>query len=158
MIGVTTRLEVTQDVTTTYNWLVDAEAALKFIQGVKNYELLDGTWSHEGDRRLITLDTDATLIETIKTIKHSKHFGYELTEFSGMSRLGKIFLIRGASQCWFRESIDGGTCVTWRFSYEPRNLLISPFLWLFMKTAYRANMKTAMRKMKRFSEEHANNL
>ncbi len=153
MIGVTVKLDVMQDIDTVYGWVIDPSAAPKFLQGIKSYELLDRDWTQVGARRRITLDNGATLLETIKTISHSEHFGYELTEFSGMSRLVKIFIARGSSQCWFTDGKAGGTHIVWRFSYEPRNVLVIPFLWVFMNTAYRSYMRSAARRIKRFSEE-----
>ncbi len=81
MIGVTVKLDVTQDIDTVCGWVIHPSAALKFLHGIKSYELLDRDWSHVGARRRITPDNGATLLETIKAISHTEHFGYELTEF-----------------------------------------------------------------------------
>jgi hypothetical protein len=146
MIGVTLRKNIDRDVQAAYDLLVDPAAATKFLQGVKSYQLLGNGWSRIGDKRLITLDTGTTMLESIKKLEPPHHFSYEITDFNNTSRLINMLIRGGMSQCWFRVNKAGGTQVIWRFSYEPRNLLLAPGLWLFMHTAYRSFMKTAIKK------------
>jgi hypothetical protein len=147
MIGVTLRISVDRDAQAVYDTLVDPSAATKFLQAVKSYQLLGEGWSTVGDKRLITLYTGTTMIEKIKNFAPPHHFSYEITEINTSSSLINMLITRGISQCWFRANKSGGTQLTWRFSYQPRTLLIVPLLWVFMHTAYRSFMKTAMKKM-----------
>lgn len=157
MIGVTVELNVPQDIQTTYDWVVDVDAPIKFIHthgpvpGFKSYKLLDGDWKHEGARRRVTLDDDSTLTESIKTIKRPDYFDYELQDIKN-SLLAKVLLKRGYGQWWFKTT-NNGTHVKWRYAFEAKNPLLIPLLWLFMNLLYRGYMKAALRKMKRFSIE-----
>ena len=158
MIGTTIELEVPQDIATTYDWVVDVDAPIKFIHtygpvpGFKSYKLLDGDWKHEGARRRITLDDSSTATETIQTSQWPNYFDYELTDFKDAPLL-TILLKRGYGQWWFERTQDGGTHVKWRYSFEPQSPLVIPLLWLFTNIVYRRFMKAAVQEMERFSKD-----
>ncbi len=145
-----------QDAKTTYDWVVDVDAPMKFIlqtgpvPGFKSYKLLDGGWKHEGARRRATLSDGSTATETIKTIKRPEYFDYGLDDFKD-SPIAKYLLKRAYGQWWFTANPGGGTHVKWRYSFEPHSSLGVPFLWLFTKLVYRSYMNAAVKRMKHFS-------
>lgn len=156
MIGNTVEITVPQDIKTTYDWVVDVDAPIKFIHktgpipGFKSYTLLDGDWKHEGARRDVILEDGSGLTESIKTIKRPTYFDYTLANIQSPA-LSKL-LARGFGQWWFTEIDGGGTHVKWHYAFEPTSPLLAPLVWLFMKTAYRNFMKAAMREMDYFSK------
>ncbi len=140
MVSATIKQNVGLDAASAFELIADPDAAVKFLDGVKSYELLDSNWNSVGARRRITLNNGTTILETIKVFKPFEHFTYELTDFNERF---KLFLVRGTSQCWFVQTKTGTTQVTWRFTYQPRNLLLVPVLWIFMKLPYRRYMRAA---------------
>ncbi len=156
LIGTTHKLDVPQDIQTTYNWVVHPDTPIALVNrwgplaGFDAYEMVEGDWTHPGSSRRITLDDGSHMTETIKTKDEPTYFDYELTDYS-LPALRAV-LKRSFGQWWFTTREDGGTHVVWTYSLEPRNVFAIPLVWLFVKTFYRAYVKAAMRDMDRISK------
>jgi hypothetical protein len=153
MITSTVKRIFNEGIQATYDWVVDAETPIKMVNawgpmsGFKSYELKTGTWDKAGDYRTATLDDGSTLTETLTTLTSPTYFDYELSGFSNPAL--RMLVSHGRGVWHFKEMGPNRTHVTWTYGFEPRNRLVAPFVWAFMRLVYHPFMMAAFDDMER---------
>lgn len=90
-----------------------------------------GAWDAAGQTRTLQLSNGGTVVETVQLVDRPGFFAYELTGFTGLFGL----LVDHARAEWRFDAADGGTLITWTYSFEARRgcggivALIVRFAW-----------------------------
>ena len=156
LIGTTQTFDVDQDIQTTFDWVVHPDAPVVFINGwgpipgFDAYEITEGDWTQPGSSRKVTLGDGSNVTETIKTVNAPAYFDYELQGFT--NPVLKAAFTRAFGQWWFTTREDGGTHVVWTYSFEGRNAVLTPVVWVFVNAIYRRYVKQAVSSLSTISK------
>lgn len=100
-----------------------------------------GQWNKIGETRSIHMADGSHITECITDYRASELFAYQLQGLTGPLRQ----LVKSIDGEW-RYSSQGEqlTRIDWCYQFHPRNLLISPLTWLFVKLLWKPYMKQVM--------------
>lgn len=121
------------------------------IGGVRGgVRLTDGGWDHSGARRVVVLDGGSTLVEEIELIERPHRFGYHVKDFSFIV---KDVATEGRGYWEFEPMKDGGTRVSWTYTFTARSCPAQTPLRAAMSAFFHPYMAHGMASIKKHIEE-----
>lgn len=100
-----------------------------------------GHWNQVGETRKIHLSDGTHLTERITSYQVGDHFAYELGDLTGALNV----LVEKVKGVWKYEEVEGDTTIIkWRYDFYPKNVIIQPITWLFVKLLWLPYMNQVM--------------
>ena len=102
---------------------------------------ISGAWDQPGSNRIVHLADGSTVDEGLTDYERASYFAYRV---SNPSFALKHLMTEATGQFWF-EAAEGGTKVTWTYTFKAKNRLTSLPLMLFVKTQWNGYMAVCMK-------------
>ena len=110
------------------------------VPGVASTSDVSGPWDRPGSHRIVHLADGSTVDEGLTDYDRPSYFAYRV---SNPSFALKYLMTKASGQFWF-ERIDGGTKVTWTYTFKAKNRLARLPLAFFVKTQWRGYMDVCL--------------
>lgn len=101
---------------------------------------VSGPWDRVGSHRVVHLADGSTAEEEVTHFDRPRYFAYRVTNPTFAL---KHFMSEARGQFWFTEE-NGGTRVTWTYSFSAKSLLARFPLTLFVKTQWNGFMRVCL--------------
>lgn len=111
------------------------------VPGVASTSGNTGPWDVPGSVRTVHLKNGDTAREEVTDYSAPDYFAYRVSDFSFAL---KHIATQGWGQWWFTPD-EGGTHVTWTYTFTARSALTQPLLRMFALLLWRGYMQVAMR-------------
>ena len=133
-----------------FNYVTNPASLPKMLQhygpvhGVERSEIHQGPWSAPGAYRTIHFTSGDTLREELLAFDAPFYFAYKISDFSNFAR---HLTAVAYGQWWFNQQQDT-TEVTWRYSFQPKNLFTRIPLSAFVHLSFGKYMHNCLRNAK----------
>jgi Polyketide cyclase / dehydrase and lipid transport len=102
---------------------------------------ISGPWDQPGSHRIVHLADGSTVNEGLTDYERASYFAYRV---SNPSFALKHLMTEATGQFWF-EAADGGTKVTWTYTFRAKNRITKLPLMLFVKSQWNGYMAVCMK-------------
>ena len=97
-------------------------------------------WNAVGQSRRVFFASGDSAREEITHYQEGRYFAYRVSEFT----LGAKYVAKYAVGEWWWSEQAGQTTIRWRYTFVPKNVLVRPFLALFIRYRWLPYMQAAM--------------
>jgi hypothetical protein len=111
------------------------------VPGVASTSDISGPWDQPGSHRIVHLLDGSTVNEGITAYNRPSYFAYRV---SNPSFALKHLMAEARGQFWIAPT-EGGTNVTWTYTFQARNRLAKLPLTLFVKTQWKGYMDVCLK-------------